>query len=102
MGEVADRAQAADDALQYPHPGEGLALRREYDLQVRDVRDAFAKDLKDNYLADVPTAVAEKVFRKAWDDRHSEGYWGVEDAYEELAEIVDLAMADAWRRVKRS
>lgn len=55
-------------------------------------REMLAQDLKQKYLRPgIPDEVAERVFRKAWDDGHASGNHEVEMQYDELSEIVNAA-----------
>ena len=90
---ISDRAQA----IEYPHTedrAERIRLRQEYDAAHAELNREFAAELADEYLGEISEtrrpAIAERVFRLAWDDGHSSGYYEVENRYMDLA---DLALA---------
>lgn len=51
----------------------------------------FREALHQEYLADVPVIVSDKVWNYAWEQRHSYGYSEVEYYYEGLAAVVAFA-----------
>ena len=55
-------------------------------------RETLAQDLRQKYLLPgTPDEVAEKVFRKAWEDGHASGTYAVEQEYDDLSEIANAA-----------
>lgn len=54
----------------------------------REARHEVDMSLKAALAKLHPTTVPEEIWRKAWEDGHSEGYYRVAHGYEELAELV--------------
>lgn len=82
-------AQAADDASNdalYPRAKEERQYRRAYSLYEGYVRTVFGDALRDEY-ANVTDEQHVKLFNRAWEDGHSEGYRRVEEEYAELADL---------------
>lgn len=67
---------------------ERQVARAEYSRASEAVKVRFMENLRDEHCADVPEAVASKIFYLAWERGHSTGWATVEDEYQELAEIV--------------
>lgn len=97
---------AATDAIVYPsHPGRTAAatVREEYNTALleyrqsyRDLENQWALWLADEHLDNgVPIEVADALYRQAWEDGHSSGYNEVENRYQELANLVNLAVRAA-------
>jgi len=68
------------------------ADHKEYNKMYREennrVREDFKKDaLKEVDLSEHPNR--HKIFEKAWDDGHANGYTSVLDELEELAELIN-------------
>lgn len=97
---IADDFIAQADAIPYPNRAD-YAERAEhteaygvYGAAHAEINRAFGVALADEYLSEISEtrrpAVAERVFRLAWEDGHSSGYYEVENRYMDLA---DLALA---------
>lgn len=55
-------------------------------------RNDLHRDLKQKYLKpEVPWHISQRVFDKAWEDGHADGTYAVEQAYDDLSEIVNAA-----------
>ncbi len=63
-------------------------------------KDHMQEALRTAYLPNLPEAVTDLVFRKAWEDGHASGEHEVEQIYEDLAEIAKAAHA-AGQHTKR-
>lgn len=59
-------------------------------------KEHLREALRTAYLKDVPVAISDSVFRKAWEDGHGNGEHEVEMVYEEIAEIV-MQTREAYR-----
>lgn len=79
-------AHDALDALTYTSDRAG---RAEHRAAVARIDAQFKADLAREYLPGMPPVVTNKVFAKAWEDAHSDGYRRVESMYEDLADIVE-------------
>lgn len=95
MSEAVQRAEQASAANKYPGNEVPLGLRAQARLSWRqregEIREQFGKDLADEYAADLPEAVQDKIFQRAWVSGHSSGYPQVAQDYEELAEFARFA-----------
>jgi len=102
MTTPAERAKQRQEANPHPFtPGPRRISKEEYRDQQRahtererEIRNDFADDLAVEHGLFNFQATAKKVFDFAWDQGHSEGYWRVEDVYEEIAEIALVAVRE--------
>lgn len=62
--------------------------RTAYRERAREIRDAFAADLAEEFLPLSSKTVTDAAFEWAWGEGHSEGYHRVADIYEDLADFV--------------
>lgn len=58
----------------------------------REIEAQFALDLADEFAADLPAEVAERIFRDAWEAGHSEGYGSVAQHYEDIADFARFVL----------
>ena len=82
-----DEIVEAEKALVYPQK-RGTEELRAYRQAQKELLDQWKEWLAAEYLPGYPKAKTDKVFAKAWDDNHSEGYRSVEYQYEEIAGII--------------
>ncbi len=71
-------------------------LNKEYNKNIRRVTEMFRNDLELYYLGTInfkifPMRLRDKLWEKAWEEGHSNGFSAVNDAYSELATIAVLA-----------
>ena len=72
------------------------AYLKEYDEYMKKYHEEestllkkFRNDLAvENGLGDLPQAISDLVYAKAWEDGHSSGLYEVESHYSELAEMI--------------
>lgn len=57
----------------------------------QEERNAGAEALREKWLPGVPVSVAQKVFDRAWEDGHANGWHEVEMHYQELAPLIEEA-----------
>lgn len=86
--------EAAVNALPY-HGQLAFASRAEWDAARKErakaitaLENEWAEWLRTQYLDDHKPASATLVFNRAWAATHSEGYWAIEEYYEDLAEML--------------
>lgn len=82
--ETVARAEAAFEASRVVFHSEG---REAYHAHLAAAQDELQASLARLF----DTTVPELIWRKAWDDGHSEGYQRVAENYRELAELVTEA-----------
>ena len=78
-----------------PYPGiKDREARRAWGVETHRLEwVVFKEDLeKEHGLEDVPEEVKTKVFAMAWERGHASGLYDVEMNYEELAELITLAL----------
>lgn len=74
---------------------EYLLATKTYREDERALRDQWQAWLVSEYLPfNTPRKVTEKMFAMAWERGHSEGYRRVENEFEELADLVTLAIQE--------
>lgn len=61
----------------------------------REACHTVERQLAADLAAVFPTTVADQIWRRAWEDGHSEGYYSVAQNYETLAELVQEAEGKA-------
>jgi hypothetical protein len=94
--QLAERNQALSDTYYANLPKDraekSAAWRELHIAQSANERLWQAWLRKDNLEDSVGDRAAQRLFDIAWEDGHSEGYQRVAERYEELAEIVNLAV----------
>ena len=96
---------AATRALVYPHstgnrsdrPARDAALAK-YRADEKALEAEWALWLGDEYAGDLPASVHAEIYRRAWNDGHSEGYYAVESRYEEYAEFAIMVRDNTFNR----
>lgn len=91
-------ADAAVRAIPYPHHATKdtrVQLKAEYDAAVDKVVATFKESLAEAHANNLPQSVQNRIWSKVWSDARSNGYYEVEMAYEELADLVDFAVRAA-------
>lgn len=95
MSTALENVRAAEAANPYPSTTLRFEERREairaYRERDRQIRDEFKNDLIEEFAADLPRKVGERVWDYAWEEGHSEGYERVEQYFEEMAEFARFA-----------
>jgi len=89
-------AEAAVKAIPYPHNATKdtrAQLKAEYNAAVDSVVAKFRASLAKDYAYNLPAAVQDRIWSKAWDDGHHAGYSEVEGHYEELSEFAEAVAA---------
>lgn len=62
---------------------------KEYYKKRKEILEEFKKDLAvENYVDDLPKEIQDKIFSKAYEDGHANGYYDIAWHYEELAEFI--------------
>lgn len=82
--EAVEKADVAYAAASTRYNTDG---RETYRQRTSAAEEVLAADLATIY----PTTVPELIWRRVWEDHHSEGYSMTAQAYEELAAIVQVA-----------
>lgn len=67
-----------------------LAQQRFKEAQAQ--RDAHRDEMADRYLSGYSKDVTDRVYGKAWDDGHAEGFQNVEFHYDVLADLIRRAV----------
>lgn len=62
-----------------------LVLHKEFQIKVSDLLDEYIKEMSG--LNDIPEKYRDKVYDRAWEDGHSDGYLQV---YYELVDLVEI------------
>lgn len=94
---IGQRVDAEVRAIPYPHHATKdtrVQLMAEYDTAVDAVVAKFKESLAEIYARRLPESVQDRIWTKAWDDAHSNGYYEIEMAYEELANLVYFAVCE--------
>lgn len=87
-------AEAATKALNYGTPRS--PEREAYRTSTAHIKDEFLAHIKDEYGYGYSEAVATRIAEKAWEDGHSSGFYGVEQAAIECAELAETDIEALW------
>lgn len=87
-----ERADAATKLVPF---GTSRDERLAYQAHQGEVRAEFATRLHKEYAPDLSDAVHAEVFRRAWDEGHSAGFYEVTWRYEELAEFAEFVQKNS-------
>jgi predicted metal-dependent phosphoesterase TrpH len=86
--------EAAIKTLTYPREAKNREERARLYAEYREQENALIAQWKtwlaDEYADDLPAAAQNAIYRKAWEEGHSSGYYEVENHYSELSELGRL------------
>lgn len=80
--------QELNEAVSKLNFGNNIEDRIAYRQNVRDLQYKWQQWLHSEYACQFSQTVADKIFAKAWEDCHSNGYSNVEVYYDELVDFV--------------
>lgn len=81
----------ADEAYRAVPFGKPNSPEREaYRVHTDEVMAEFKERVRQEYAPDYSDEIHGEVFRRAWNDAHSEGFMRVVEEYDELTTFVDF------------
>ena len=76
-----------EKAKKIPFGDKGSEERKEYHQRHKDVNNEFKAALEEEY-GTKGNPKADKLWEKAWEMGHSNGFYEVEGCYDELSELI--------------
>lgn len=91
-----EEADAAYRAVPFPKFDRNDPGRKDYHAQIAEIEAEWREWLEAEWASGLTKSLRDEIYRRAWDDGHSNGYCEVQGYYEDYANFAHFVLEVSW------